>query len=93
MAQIESRLSPGSEPFTANRSGMLALIERVRTYERRTADKSAASRARFESAASCCRATAWRCCWTPARRSWNCARWPGWGWTRPTWPRACPAAA
>jgi geranyl-CoA carboxylase beta subunit len=48
MAQIESRLSPGSEPFTANRSGMLALIERVRTYERRTADKSAASRARFE---------------------------------------------
>jgi geranyl-CoA carboxylase beta subunit len=38
----------GSEPFTANRSGMLALIERVRTYERRTADKSAASRARFE---------------------------------------------
>jgi len=48
MAHIESTLSPGSDTFTTNRDGMLALIERVRLYERRTADKSAASRARFE---------------------------------------------
>ena len=48
MAQIETQLSPGSESFAANRDGMLALIERVRLYERRTVEKSAASRARFE---------------------------------------------
>jgi geranyl-CoA carboxylase beta subunit len=48
MAQIESNLSPSSEAFLANRDGMLALIERVRTYQRRTVEKSAASRARFE---------------------------------------------
>jgi hypothetical protein len=28
------------------------------------------------SAASCCRANAWRCCWTPARPGCRCARWP-----------------
>jgi geranyl-CoA carboxylase beta subunit len=48
MAQIESNLSPSSEAFLANRDGMLALIERVRTYQRRSVEKSAASRARFE---------------------------------------------
>ena len=48
MAQIESNLTPNSEAFTANRDGMLALIERVRTYQRRVAEKSAASRGRFE---------------------------------------------
>ena len=48
MAQIESNLTPNSEAYTANRDGMLALIERVRTYQRRSAEKSAASRGRFE---------------------------------------------
>jgi geranyl-CoA carboxylase beta subunit len=48
MAQIESNLSPSSEAFLANREGMLALIERVRTYQRRSVEKSAASRERFE---------------------------------------------
>ena len=48
MACIETQLSPNGEPFAANRDGMLALIERVRLYERRTVAKSAASRARFE---------------------------------------------
>ena len=48
MARIESSLSPSSEAFIGNRKGMLALIERVRTYQRRTIEKSAASRARFE---------------------------------------------
>ena len=48
MAQIESNLSPSSDAFVAHRDGMLALIERVRTYQRRTVEKSAASRARFD---------------------------------------------
>ena len=48
MAHIESAVSPHSEAFTANRDGMLALIERVRLYQRRAAERSAASRERFE---------------------------------------------
>jgi geranyl-CoA carboxylase beta subunit len=47
MATLESNLSPSSEAFYANRSGMLALLERVRGCEQRTATKSAASRERF----------------------------------------------
>ena len=35
MATIESTLSPGSEAFQANRSGMLALLDRVRSAEAR----------------------------------------------------------
>jgi geranyl-CoA carboxylase beta subunit len=48
MAHIESAVSPHSEAFTGNRDGMLALIERVRLYQRRAAERSAASRERFE---------------------------------------------
>jgi geranyl-CoA carboxylase beta subunit len=48
MAQIESTLSPRGDAFAANRDGMLALIERVGACRRRAADKSAASRERFE---------------------------------------------
>jgi geranyl-CoA carboxylase beta subunit len=48
MAHIETKLSPASDGYLANREGMLALIERVRLCERRTADKSAASRPRFD---------------------------------------------
>ena len=48
MAQIESSISTSSAGFLANRSGMLALIERVRLLEARTRAKSAASRGRFE---------------------------------------------
>jgi geranyl-CoA carboxylase beta subunit len=48
MAIIESTISPGSEAFEANRSGMLALMERVRTYEQRSIATSARSRERFE---------------------------------------------
>ncbi len=48
MARIESTLDTGDETFLSRRAGMLALLERVRLYERRTADKSAASRSRFE---------------------------------------------
>ncbi|WP_213957860.1 MULTISPECIES: acyl-CoA carboxylase subunit beta [unclassified Variovorax] len=48
MAIIESTVSPGSEAFEANRTGMLALIERVRTFERRSIATSAKSRERFE---------------------------------------------
>ncbi|MDM0018243.1 acyl-CoA carboxylase subunit beta [Variovorax saccharolyticus] len=48
MATIESTISPGSEAFRANRDGMLALIERVHGYERRSVATSAKSRERFE---------------------------------------------
>ncbi|MEJ8825003.1 acyl-CoA carboxylase subunit beta [Variovorax humicola] len=48
MSTIESTISPGSEAFEANRAGMLALIERVRMYERRSIATSAKSRERFE---------------------------------------------
>ena len=48
MAHIESTLSPGSQAYRANREHMLALIDRVREYERRTLAKSAASSGRFE---------------------------------------------
>jgi geranyl-CoA carboxylase beta subunit len=48
MALIESNLSPSSAAFAAQRDGMLALIERVRSCEKRAVEKSAASRERFE---------------------------------------------
>ena len=48
MAVIESTISTSSESFQANRDGMLALIERVRTVEKRTIAASAKSRERFE---------------------------------------------
>ena len=48
MAIIESTVSPGSEAFEANRTGMLALIERVRGYEKRSIATSGKSRERFE---------------------------------------------
>lgn len=48
MALIESQISPGSDSFQANRAHMLQLIERVRTYEARSRQKSTASRERFE---------------------------------------------
>ena len=48
MAQIESSASPHSEAFVSNRDGMMALIERVRAYQRRAVERSAASRERFE---------------------------------------------
>ncbi len=49
MAQIESTVVPASEAFQDNRAGMLALIDRVREFQQRTAVKSGASKARFES--------------------------------------------
>ncbi|MDL9997732.1 acyl-CoA carboxylase subunit beta [Variovorax sp. J22P240] len=48
MATIESNISAAGDTFQANREGMLALIERVRGYEERSAATSAKSRERFE---------------------------------------------
>lgn len=48
MAYIESNIFVSGESFQSNRSGMLDLLERVRGYERRSVEKSAASRERFE---------------------------------------------
>jgi geranyl-CoA carboxylase beta subunit len=48
MAQIESSIFVTGEAFQSNRSGMLALLERVRAYERKSVEKSEGSRGRFE---------------------------------------------
>lgn len=48
MTYIESNLSVSSEAFQGNRDSMQALLARVRLYEARTQQKSAASRERFE---------------------------------------------
>jgi geranyl-CoA carboxylase beta subunit len=48
MSHIDSSLSVSSDTFQANRSGMLALLARVRACEQRSIDKSSASRERFE---------------------------------------------
>jgi geranyl-CoA carboxylase beta subunit len=48
MAHIESNIFVSGDNFQSNRSGMLALLERVRAYEKRTVEKSAGSRGRFE---------------------------------------------
>ncbi len=48
MAKIESNLSATSDTYQANCEGMQALLERVRLFEVRTREKSAASRPRFE---------------------------------------------
>jgi geranyl-CoA carboxylase beta subunit len=48
MPQIESTVSLSSPAFAVNRDHMLALLDKVRLYEQRARDKSAASRERFE---------------------------------------------
>jgi len=48
MPHIESNISTSSASYGANREHMLGLLEQVRTFERRTHAKSAASRERFE---------------------------------------------
>ncbi|MDB5818941.1 MAG: Methylcrotonyl-CoA carboxylase carboxyl transferase subunit, partial [Rhizobacter sp.] len=48
MAIIESTLSTDSDSYQSNRDGMLALIERMRVYERRSAATSAKSKERFD---------------------------------------------
>jgi geranyl-CoA carboxylase beta subunit len=47
MAIIETKLSPASAEFAANRDGMLALLGRVRALEERAAKASAAAGPRF----------------------------------------------
>ncbi len=48
MPVIESDISASNEAFRANREGMLAILDRVRSIEERTRQASAASKARFE---------------------------------------------
>ncbi|QDZ29535.1 acyl-CoA carboxylase subunit beta [Noviherbaspirillum sp. UKPF54] len=48
MPAIASRIVPHSETFQKNRAALLEQVEQLRTLERRTRDKSAASRERFE---------------------------------------------
>jgi geranyl-CoA carboxylase beta subunit len=48
MPHIESNLSTGGTAYAGNRDHMLGLLERVRSFERRTQARSAASRERFE---------------------------------------------
>lgn len=48
MAVIETKVASGGDVFQENRTGMLALLERVRGLETRTREKSAAAKPRFE---------------------------------------------
>ncbi|MCK7473462.1 MAG: hypothetical protein MZV49_07950 [Rhodopseudomonas palustris] len=94
MALIESTIATGGDAFKANRDGMLALIARIRELEdARAQSVGRLGRALSTSAASCCRASASRCCSIPARRSSSCRRWPATCSTTPIPARACPAAA
>src|SRR5437016_1706646 len=47
MALIESTIAPHSDAYKANRDGMLALISRMRSLEKRTRAASAAAKDRF----------------------------------------------
>ena len=47
MSTIESTISPGGDAFEANRTGMLALLERVHGYTQRSVATSGRSRERF----------------------------------------------
>src|SRR6202171_6820937 len=47
MAVIESTIAPHSDAYKANRTGMLALISRMRALEKRTRAASAAAKDRF----------------------------------------------
>ena len=49
MAVIESAVATSADSFKANRSGMLALIERIRTLEERAMKASAGAKERFHS--------------------------------------------
>ncbi|MES2751931.1 MAG: carboxyl transferase domain-containing protein [Pseudomonadota bacterium] len=48
MTVIENTISRASETYQANRAGMLAQLERVKTVEKRASDASALSKERFE---------------------------------------------
>src|SRR6266404_7417760 len=47
MAIIETTIAPGSDAFKANRTGMLALISRMRGLQQRARAASAAAKDRF----------------------------------------------
>ena len=48
MPAFDSRIHPHSEAFATNRDHMLRMLHEVRALERRTRDRSAASRPMFE---------------------------------------------
>ena len=48
MTQYRSRIDPGSDRFFANREEMLALVDKLRSLERRAHDLSERRRPRFE---------------------------------------------
>jgi geranyl-CoA carboxylase beta subunit len=48
MSLFQSKVQVGSESFQQNRADMIAFVDKMRTLERRAADKSEERRARFE---------------------------------------------
>ena len=93
MAIIESNVSPGSEAFEANRTGMLALIDRVRGYEKRSIVTSSKSRERFEKSGQLLPRERLSLLLDPGRPFFEIGSLAGSVWTTPTWRRACRAAA
>ena len=65
---LESQINPRSAEFQANAAAMRAVVDDLRAHVERVAQGGGeTARASMWRAASCCRASAWRCCSTPAR--------------------------
>jgi 3-methylcrotonyl-CoA carboxylase beta subunit len=75
MPQIESKLNPRSEEFQHNRDAMQRIVDDLREKVAAIAEGGGQAARGTWRAASCCRASACRCCWTRARPSWNSRNW------------------
>ncbi len=60
MPALTSLIDVGSPAFAANAARMAERLAEVRALEARVREESLRSAARSRSAASCCRASAWR---------------------------------
>ncbi len=77
MTTLDTRLNPRSADFLANAAVMQSLVDDLKAQVERVAQGGARPPApSTPPAASCCRVTAWPCCWTPVPRFWNWRRWP-----------------
>jgi 3-methylcrotonyl-CoA carboxylase beta subunit len=73
MPVLNTQLNPRSADFKANADAMRGLIDDLNTKLAQIAQGGGeAARAKHTARG----AIASRCCWTPARPSWNWRRWP-----------------
>ena len=83
MTILDTKLNARSADFQANAAAMRALVDDLNAADRqgRAGRRRGGPRQTHRRAASCCRATACKCCWTPARRFWSSRRWRPWACT------------